>query len=202
MEGLYFYGFAWVIWIITTFLLKKRSRIRLPIACFILLAIIISPYTFQFKDITVSYLSIFMMLVIFIRIGYFTLIKKLYFFLTSLIIAIGYGTFLLFELFDPIWIIFKREWMLALLITYLSVLLQEKLAWRISTVIIGCIYGDIIFAIIIQRFSFPYSIGSMSFLDVCSLASIMLFGWEGIKISINYLESLYHAEEREKQKTT
>jgi hypothetical protein len=202
VEGLYFYGFAWVIWIITTFLLMKKSKIRLPIACFILLAIIISPYTFQFNNITVSYLSIYMMLVIFIRIGYFTLKKKLYFFLTSLIISIGYGTFLLFELFDPIWIIFKREWMLALIITYLSVLLQEKLAWRISTVIIGCIYGDIIFAIIIQRFSFPYSIGSMSLLDVCSLASIMLFGWEGIKISINYLESLYHTEEREKQKTT
>jgi hypothetical protein len=202
VEGLYFYGFAWAIWIITTFLMKKKSNIRLPIACLILLAIIISPYTIKIRDTTVGYISIFMMLVIFTRIGYFTLRKKLYFFLTSLIISIGYGTFLLFELFDPIWIIFKREWMLALLITYLSVLLQEKLAWRISTVIIGCIYGDIIFAIIIQRFSFPYLIGSMSFLDICSLASIMLFGWEGIKISINYLESLYHAVEREKQKTT
>lgn len=202
MEGLYFYGFAWATWIITTFLVKKKSNIRLPIACCILLAIIISPYTFKIQDISVSYLSIFMMLVIFIRVGYFTLRKKLYFFLTSLIISIGYSTFLLFELFDPIWIIFKREWMLALLITYLSVLLQEKFAWRISTVLIGCIYGDIIFAIIIQRFSFPYLIGSMSFLDVCSLASIMLFGWEGIKISISYLENLYYAEEREKQKTT
>jgi signal transduction histidine kinase len=202
VEGLYFYGFAWATWIITTFLLKKKSKTRLPIACFILLAIIISPYTIKFQDTSVSYISIFMMLVTFIRIGYFTLRKKLYFFLTSLIISIGYGTFLLFELFDPIWIIFKREWMLALLITYLAVLLQEKLAWRISTVIIGCIYGDIIYAVIIQRFSFPYSIGSMSFLDVCSLASIMLFGWEGIKMTISYLESLYHAEEREKQKTT
>jgi hypothetical protein len=202
VEGLYFYGFAWAIWIITTFLMKKKSNIRLPIACLILLAIIISPYTIKIRDTAVSYISIFMMLVIFTRIGYFTLRKKIYFFLTSLIISIGYGTFLLFELFDPIWIIFKREWMLAILITYLSVLLQEKLAWRISTIIIGCIYGDIIFAIIIQRFSFPYLIGSMSFLDICSLSSIMLFGWEGIKISINYLESLYHAVEREKQKTT
>jgi hypothetical protein len=202
VEGLYFYGFAWAIWIITTFLMKKKSNIRLPIACLILLAIIISPYTIKIRDTAVSYISIFMMLVIFTRIGYFTLRKKIYFFLTSLIISIGYGTFLLFELFDPIWIIFKREWMLAILITYLSVLLQEKLAWRISTIIIGCIYGDIIFAIIIQRFSFPYLIGSMSFLDICSLSSIILFGWEGIKISINYLESLYHAVEREKQKTT
>jgi hypothetical protein len=202
VEGLYVYGFAWAIWIIATFLIKKKSKIRLPIACFILLAIIISPYSFQIQDISVSYLSIFSMLIIFIRIGYLNLKKKLYFFLTSLIISIGYGTFLLFELFDPIWIVIKREWMLALLITYLSVLLQEKLAWRISTVIIGCIYGDIIFAIIIQRFSFPYYIGSMSLFDVCSLATIMLFGWEGIKLSISYLESLYHAEEREKQKTT
>jgi hypothetical protein len=202
VEGLYFYGFAWALWIIATFLLKKKSKLRLPIAFFTLMAIIISPYTMEIQETSVSYLSIFMLAVIFIKISYFTLKKKLYFFLTSLIISIGYGTFLLFELFDPIWIILKREWMISLLITYLSVLLQEKLTWRISTVIIGCIYGDIIFSIIIQRFSFPYLIGSMSLFDVCSLASIMLFGWEGIKISINYLESLYYAEEREKPKTT
>lgn len=202
MEGLYFYGFAWSIWIITTFILKKDSKSRLPIACFMLLAIIISPYSFTIKEISIGYLAILMIFVVFIRIGYFTLRKKLYFFITSLIISIGYGSFLLFELFDPIWILFKRDWMLAILLTYLAVLLQEKLAWRVSTVIIGCIYGDIIFAFIVQRFSFPYIIGSMGLLDVCSLATIMLFGWEGIKLSISYIEGVYQTVEREKQKTT
>lgn len=202
MEGLYFYGFTWSIWIFCTFLLNKTSRIRLPIACFILIAIIISPYTLTIKGISVSYISLFILITLFIRIGYFTLKKKLYFFITSLIISIGYGTFLLFELFDPIWIIFKREWMLALLLSYLSMLLQTKLAWRISAVITGCIYGDILFAIIIHRFSFPYTIGSMRLLDICSLSTLMLFGWEGLKLSIGYLENLYYNVEREKQKST
>jgi hypothetical protein len=202
MEGLYFYFFAWAIWIITTFIIKKSSNLRLPIACFMLIALIISPFNFTIGDYSVSYVSIFLLMVVFIRIGYFSFKKKLYYFFTSLIISIGYVSFLLFELFDPIWIFLKREWMLAFIMTYLSVLLQKNLSWRISIILTGCIYGDILFATIIHSFSFPYTIGSMNLLDVCSLASIMLFGWEGLKISIGYFESLYHTIEREKQKTT
>jgi hypothetical protein len=202
MEGLYFFWFAWSLWIITTFILNKHSNMRLPLAVLILLALIISPYSFTIREYTVSYVSLLMLLIVFIKLGSFSLARKFYFFLTSLIISFGYVAFLLFELFDPIWIIVKREWMLAFIITYLSVLLQKRLIWRISTIIIGCIYGDILFAIIIFRFSFPYAIGSLSMLDVCSLASIMLFGWEGIKNLIGYFESQYQTVGREKQKTT
>jgi hypothetical protein len=202
VEGLYFYWFSWAMWIVMTFISKKSSIMRFPIACFMLLAIIISPYSFTFKGYSISYISIYILTVIFIRIGYFSFKNKVYFFITTLIVAIGYVTFLLFELFDPIWLIFRREWMLAIVITYLSVLLQNKFSWRVSTMIVGCVYGDILFSIIIHPFSFPYTIGAMNLLDVCSLATIMLFGWEGIKVSIGYFESLYHTVERGKQKTT
>lgn len=202
MEGIYFYGFAWSIWIIVTFIIKKSSNIRLPLACAILLCLIISPYSFEMKGFTISDISILLLIIIFLKIGSASKKKKGYFLIATLIVSIGYVSFLLFELFDPIWIIFKREWMLSLLLTYFSVLLQKQISWRIATVIIGCLYGDILFAIIIHRFSFPYEIGSMEFLDVCALTSTMVFGWEGLKNFIAYIESLYHSVEREKQKTT
>jgi hypothetical protein len=202
MEGLYFLGLAWGIWIISTFWLRKNSKVRLPIASFMLLAIILSPFTFSIGEISVSYLSILIVTVVFLRVGYFSFRKKIYFFFTTLIVSIGYGAFLLFELFDPIWIFFKREWMLSILLAYLSVLIQTKLAWRISIILAGCIYGDIIYVFIIKRFSFPYTIGSLGLMDVLALSILFLFAWEGVKISISYLESLYHHLEKEKQNTT
>jgi hypothetical protein len=202
MEGIYFYGLAWGIWIIATFWINRASRVRLPVASIILLAIILSPYTISIGEISVSYLAIFILTIVFIRIGYFSLRKKLYFFFTTLIVSIGYGAFLLFELFDPIWIFFKREWMLAILLAYLSVLIQNKLAWRISIILAGCIYGDILFVFIIKSFSFPYTIGSFALLDVLSLSVFFIFCWEGIKNLTSYLEGLYNNLEKEKQKTT
>lgn len=202
MEGLYFYGFTWALWIISTFLIRKTSNLRLPLAIILLFILILSPYTFQFGNYTISYVSFFMLLVIFLIVGTFKVKKLLYFFITTLIMSVGYVTFLLFELFDPIWIIFKRELMLSFMVAYLSVLLQKKVLGRIFIIIVGGVYGDILFSIILFPFSFPYDIGSLRFLDVCSIAVMMLFSWEGLKITISYMENLYQSLEKEKQKTT
>jgi signal transduction histidine kinase len=202
MEGLYFYGFTWALWIISTFLFKKTSILRLPLAIILLFILILSPYNFQFGKYTISYVSVFMLLLIFLIVGTFKVRKLLYFFITTITIAVCYVTFLLFELFDPIWIIFKRELMLSFILAYLSVLLQKKVLGRIFIMIVGGVYGDILFSIILYPFSFPYDIGSLRFLDVCSLAVMIVFGWEGIKMSISYIESHLSSLEKEKQKTT
>lgn len=202
MEGLYFYGFSWAVWIISTFFLNKKDKNRLLYAGIILLIIIASPYSFTIENYSVSYVSFFLLLLCLVKVASLSFRSKCYIFLTSLIIGIGYVTFQLFELFDPIWIIFKREWMLSLLLTYLSVLLHQKLIWRIITIVTGCIYGELLFAMIIHRFSFPYTIGSMTFLDICSLTTTMLFGWFGLKVVIGFFENHYQTIEREKQNTT
>jgi hypothetical protein len=202
VEGLYFYGLAWASWIIATFILSKNSKIRLPLAAASLFMIIIAPYTISVGLYSVTYISMFMVLISFVTISQFPFRSKLYFFITSLIISVGYVTFLLFELFDPIWVIFKREWLVALFLTYLSVLLQKRLIGRLLTVITGVVYGEVLFALIIYRFAFPYEIGSMELLDICSLSTIMIFAWQGLKVVIGYFEGHYQPIEREKQKTT
>jgi hypothetical protein len=202
MDGLYFFSFAWSVWIVTTFLSNKTSKIRLPIACFTLLVIISSPFSILMGELSIGYVPVIILIVIFVRIGFFSLKKKLYFLICSLVIAMGYAAFLLLELFDPIWILFNRTWLIAFLLTFLSVLLQEKLSWRLTVLLTGGIYGDTLFAIVIGQFSFPYLIGSFRMLDACSLAAMMIIGWEGLKISISYLENLYQSIEKGKQKTT
>lgn len=202
MEGLYFYAISWIIWIVSTFFLNKQSKNRFPLAFLTLFLIIVSPYTFTVQNFTVSYVSVVMLMTCLFQVLPLALKGKCYFFITSLIIAVGYVTFQLFELFDPVWIIFKREWMLSLLLTYLSIMLHSKMIWRLTSVITGCIYGDVLFALAIQPYSFPHIIGAMSFLDICSLTSLMLFTWTGIKVAISYIESHYQTVEREKQKTT
>ncbi|MFD2445869.1 hypothetical protein ACFSO7_18070 [Bacillus sp. CGMCC 1.16607] len=189
MEGLYFYGFCWTVWIITTFLANKNNHNRLPYACYILMIIIFSPYTFTIENYSVSYVAILILFLCFFKIALLPVKRKCYLLISSLIIGIGFVAFQLFELFDPIWIIFKREWLLGGLLTYLTVLLQQKLIWRIITVVTGCIYGEFIFAMILHRYTFPYTIGSFVFLDVCSFTITMLIGWSCIKSAIGYFEN-------------
>ncbi|WP_442594567.1 YphA family membrane protein [Neobacillus sp. D3-1R] len=202
MEGLYFYSISWSIWIVCTFFLNKKFENRFPLAFITLFIIILSPYNFTLQNITISYAAVGLLIICLFQILSLAPKGKFYFFLTSLIIAVGYVAFQLFELFDPVWIVMKRDWMLSLLLTYLILMLQSKLIWRITSVITGCIYGEILFALAIRPYSFPQVIGSMVFLDVCSLTLLMLFAWTSIKVTISFFENYYQSIEGEKQKTT
>jgi hypothetical protein len=101
----------------------------------------------------------------------------IYFFICSFIVTIAYVTFHLFEIFDPIWIVFKKEWMMGIGFTILALLLQKNLLGRLLIIISGTMQGEILYAYILSRYPFPYTISSPAYLDVCFLISALLVGW-------------------------
>ena len=118
MEGLLFYWLFWMCWILTTFFYPKCHPDRLKFSAWILVTIILSTMHINLYGFELSVSGLFILFTSYLYIVQFEKKQILYILLTSFIIMIMYVCFLLFELFDPVWVIMKREWMLSLLITY------------------------------------------------------------------------------------
>ncbi|MEK5065148.1 hypothetical protein NSS72_17130 [Cytobacillus sp. FSL R5-0596] len=112
----------------------------------------------------------------------------------------AYVTFHLFELFDPVWVIFPREWMLSFLMVYMAVLLQKNRMLRLPLILLGGIQGEFLYAFILKPFSFPYTIGSLAFLDIMSISFSISALWIAVHWAVQYIEANFKHFEREKQK--
>lgn len=177
MEGSMFFWFCWLYWIYLTFLLDKQNRYRLKLSAAILVIIILSNVHFKVLGFDIYLGSLSLLLCSYCLIGRSRRSSIFYFFICSFIITIAYVTFHLFEIFDPIWIIFKDDWMISICICILSILLQSNLRGRILIAISGTMQGEFLYAYILSKYSNPYPIGSLAYLDVCLLISAFLVVW-------------------------
>jgi hypothetical protein len=126
----------------------------------------------------------------------------IYIFICSFIVSIAYVTFHLFEIFDPIWIVFKKEWMMGIIFGYLAILLQKTLKGRLIIIVSGAMQGDILYAYILNKFQFPYSIGAFAYLDVCSLTAALLVCWSCFENAGSIVQNHFHFFEKGKQKSS
>lgn len=200
MEGALFYWFSWLGWVWSTFLMSKQNEYRLNIAIGLLLLIITSPYKLEILGIEVYLTAIVLM--IFLLIATAKLRNRTFFivFVTSFIIMIGYVSFLLFELFDPVWVIFDRKWMIAFGGILMASVLQSERRLQVLTLGFGLLQGDILFSFIMKRLTFPYQVASPAFLDIVSLAAMIL----GLWVSFHYVAELtgnYMNQGRGKQRS-
>lgn len=113
---------------------------------------------------------------------------------------LGYVSFHLLELFDPVWVLIKREWLLSLALGYLTLMLQSNRFLRAATLLTGAVQGEILFAVIMKSYTFDYPIGSFSFLDIAALSIGVLLIWSGIEKAVAFIEKHFQHVEREKQK--
>ena len=200
MEGILFYWLFWIGWIITTFFYPKRHPDRLKFSAWILGTISLSTFYLNLFGFELSGSGVFIIFTAYLYIVQFEKRQILYLLLTSFIIMIAYVCFLLFELFDPIWIIFKREWMLSLLIAYVVIFLHSDKKQRILVMLIGLIQGEVFYAHIIRKYSFLYPSVTLPFLDVLALTLVIILAWNGLEIIAKYFDKYFQSEEMEKSK--
>ncbi|MFZ7945071.1 MULTISPECIES: YphA family membrane protein [Bacillaceae] len=197
-----FYWICWSIWVYLTFLVNKKNPYRLNLSATILVVIFLSNYQFSIGIFTIQASGLFLLIISYL---FFSQEKRgaiIYYFICSFIVSIAYVTFHLFEIFDPIWIIFKKEWMMGIVFGYLAILLQKTLKGRLQIIICGTIQGEFLYAYILNKFPFPYTIGSFGYLDVCSLIAALLAGWSLLENAGTIVQNHYHYFEKGKQKTS
>jgi hypothetical protein len=202
LEGAIFYWTCWSFWVYFTFILDKHNPYRLKLAAIVLIVLILSDVQFMAGSFEIQASGLFIL-----GISYYFLSQEkqgaiIYFFICSFIVTIAYVTFHLFEIFDPIWIIFKKEWMMGITLWYLAILLQKTLKGRLIIIFAGAMQGEILYAYILNKFQFSYLIGAFDYWDVCSLTALLLSGWTVLENAGSLLQNHFHFFEKGKQKSS
>ncbi|WP_020059615.1 YphA family membrane protein [Bacillus sp. 123MFChir2] len=198
MEGGYFYFLAWVSWIVTTFFWRKDT-VRLKLSAVILLFIICSQAVISFTSITISVNALLLAGISFIGIATYSVWKKVYTLLCALIIAMLYASFSLIELYDPIWIVVDRTWMLSSILVYTSVLLHRDRLLRIWGLYVGALQGELFVAFILKTFNFPYQLGDLQFFNMIAVSTMFCSLLYGIGKIMAYTEQFKQKQVKEGQ---
>lgn len=172
MEGSYFYFFAWMGWVITTFFLKKDG-FRLGVSIFLLLVVIGSQMKLPIFSVSISGSALLIMSVSCLGIAFYSLWMKMYTLLCALIIAMIYTIFHVIELYDPVWIVIDRTWMLSSILVYASVLLHRNRILRIWGLYVGMVQGELFLTFIYKAMNVSYDIGSFAFLNIAAVSTIL-----------------------------
>lgn len=202
LEGMFFYWVAWLLWILTTFFMKKNSTYRFATAICILILISLTPYEIAVLGFQLNLAVIFLYFYI---LGHIILVKKvvgIHNLLCTYVLMLAYASFLLFELYDPVWILFNRVWMIACVLGYLSVMLFSDSKDRLHFLIIAIIQGEFLFAMIVRKIGFAYSVGTGQFLDTLSSAVLVLVLWSICETVIVSMDQYMNQHVRGKQKST
>ncbi len=202
MEGAIFYWTCWAFWIYLTFLLEKQNPYRMKLAAIVLIVLILSNFQFKVSVFEIQASGLFILGISYLFISQEKRTAIIYYFICAVIISIAYVTFHLFEIFDPIWIIFKKEWMMGIVLWYLAILLQKTLKGRLLILFAGAMQGEILYALILNKFQFPYLIGAYASLDVCSLTALLLVGWSVLENVGTVMQNHFHFFEKGKQKSS
>lgn len=202
MEGLVFYWIQWCYWIYLTFILNKQNPYRFLLSAYILILMIVANFHFIFAGFDFYAGGLFLLFL-----SYSFTYKKqknkfVYFFICSFIVTIAYAAFQLFEIFDPVWVIFNKDWMMGIGICYLAVLLQKGLKDRLLIITSGSMQGEILYAFILRKYDFPYPIGTLAYLDVFTISISLLTAWSFLENASIYFENYYHLNQKGKQKSS
>lgn len=202
MGGMIFYLVSWCLWVITTFFLNRRNPDRLGLTVGLLLLIIVSPYRITLMGLTIHFSAFVLFFFLYREISRYGKGTRNYFFLTGFIIMLGYASFQMLALFDPVWLIFRREWLLACALVYLAILLQANAKLRLAALLAGAVQGEILYAFVLGRLSLDYPAVSIEFLDTMGISVSIILVWHGLETSILQLRKLVKPLEREKYKST
>jgi hypothetical protein len=202
LEGSFFYWIFWFYWVYMTFVLSKKNPLRLKLSACLLIIIILSNFHFVIGRFDIYASGVVMLLLSYYFFSKEKMGRLLYSFISSFSITMAYVTFHLFEIFDPIWIIFKKEWMMGICFSILAILLQKNLNGRILIIVSGTMQGEALYSYYLSKFEFSYPIGTLAYLDVCALISLILVSWSILENASTIFQNHVHFFEKGKQKSS
>ena len=180
MEGIFFFWFAWIGWVWTVFMMD-RSTLRTRLSVYLLMLMIASPYELPAGRFSINASALILICGYIIETSHLKKREFLHVFTASFIVMLGYMSFLLFELFDPVWLIFDRQWLIPLCVFTLAALIEKEPLRIYASIAGGMLQGEFVFSFVIDRISSSYTVASYHFLDVLSGAILLAGIWAGIQ---------------------
>lgn len=176
--GFIFYWLSWLLWIITTFFMKKE-QLRLFLSTLILLTILGSDIYLSIGnyDLLVSFIA----LIIISGLLHANFLKPYYHLFGSFTIMIGYTSILLWKQ-NSFWGILISEFYLIPSICCIIIILMIKgLYSQLVTGIIGISTGEILYGFILSGYHLPAKIGDLDFFVNLYMIVLYLLLWHIIQ---------------------
>lgn len=162
-NGLLFYWFSWILWIIVTFFMIKSKK-RTILASWILVTILSSSIYIGTPN---QQISVALLLVV---VGSFALLIQLprviYHLFASFTIMIGYAAILLWEKGSPVWFILPRVILISFILGLLITILAKGFYNQLGICLLGLSCGELIYGLMLSSYGFHVPIGEMQFFDV------------------------------------
>ncbi|HEX6593450.1 MAG TPA: hypothetical protein VF095_02555 [Bacillota bacterium] len=162
IEGVIFYWFSWIFWVLITFFMKK-SRRRTYLSFWGLLSIVCSNIYVKFYifDIHVTLIIVWF--------GSFILLLTretiLYHFFASFTCMIGYTSILIWEHQAPVWVFGPRLIILSVISMLLVTFVATDFFNQCTIALIGMCTGEVLFNILLGNYYIQDVIGKMAFFD-------------------------------------
>lgn len=176
MEGIFFYWILWTAWVYCTFILEKTEK-RTYMTAGLLLFIILAPRHIYIGDFMINSTLFFSVLI-----GYYLLSKKRktllsYYLFVSLITTISFVTFRLFQIYDPVWVMFHPTLKLSVIIALLILMLVREQEIRLSLIFITVAQGELIYTLFLSKIVPQFLIGELKSLDIIAISGMFTFFW-------------------------
>jgi hypothetical protein len=198
MEGIIFYWFSWIGWIVITFFMKKDNK-RYFFSIVLLCMIIGSIYDVSFYEGKANLAFLLLIITCYFLIAQESKRRSIFPMLFhSILITIATVCFQLFAIYDPIWVMFDQKWMLSFLVVYLALILAKTRNERLLIAVVGLSQGELLFALVGYAYRFPIQIGYLSFLDLAAIIIVLISSWNGFEQFANVLEQAVQRKQARK----
>lgn len=195
MTGFLFYWLSWLGWIIVTFLMSKGG-FRTKAAAILLVAMALSRYTLELGVFQVNATYLFIYLLGCMWTYQLSVLRRILFILSSLAVTGAFVAFHFFELYDPVWVIADRKWLLASFLTVIVLLLSNSFIERLAILFIGACQGEGLYTLLMYNYTFDGSVGNFVFLDVIACVAATIACWSGFERIVyslnNYMIKGFH----------
>ncbi|TCP31659.1 hypothetical protein EV207_102149 [Scopulibacillus darangshiensis] len=197
MDGMIFYWVFWGVWILATFIMRKRG-LRLWMAAGCLIVIIASGITLHINSYDVNAAFILMFLIgICINIGS-PLIKLFYHTVVNYILMMLYFLYHCYQMYDPAIRLIVPQWLFLMVIFGTIQMLIKPFRFRLSILLSGTCMGEGLKTVIIQPKN--DTIGNYNALDTLAFFILLAVGWHVLNWSLNFLQQVINKSQVPKTK--
>ena len=174
MDGLFF---VWCSWIIVIYLFFFADESKKSILIHVLVLLFTSQFILQLDSWTVNSACVYLFVIASLSIARRRSEERIRIYLTSFIVAILQGSYVLFCILEPLWFLRIPSWVIYFLLVYVCALCIRKNANRILSLIMGKIISDILLFVVHLQNNLQYEYLQLAWFDQLAMICMFLLFW-------------------------
>ncbi|WP_409298055.1 hypothetical protein V1498_07900 [Peribacillus sp. SCS-26] len=199
-DGIFFLWIAWMSVIVVCFFMTSKNSSRTLLLFTLLGGITLSPYTVPIGGIPAGAAGLLFALAAGLGVKHLKFLDLCSFMMRAATVSAAYGSLSLLLFLDPVWLIWDRDWMLAIVSAAINIILYSDMKKRAAALILGLVFGDIILNVLFGSLGMPRELLSKSWLDMTAGSFILIALWSSMERSSRILQAFLQTKNMPKEK--